>query len=127
MATRTSAEKVKQIIDTDLSDDIIDAYILAANYTITEVLGSDTELSSDHKTELERWLTAHLISATRERQAKEEGAGGAYIKYEGITGEGLKATMYGQQVLAMDTTGKLAVYTGAKKAASIYAVTSFED
>jgi hypothetical protein len=126
MAVRTTATLVKQIIDTDLSDTIVDAYILAANYTITEVLGSDTELSSDHKAELERWLAAHLISATRERQASKEGAGGASITYEGTTGEGLKATMYGQQVLAMDATGKLAVYTGAKKAASVYAVTSFD-
>lgn len=126
MAVRTTATKVKQIIDTDLIDTIVDAYILAANYTITEVLGSDTELSSDHKAELERWLTAHLIAATRERQASKEGAGGASITYEGMTGKGLEATMYGQQVLAMDATGKLAVYSGAKRQASIYAITSFE-
>jgi hypothetical protein len=115
MATRTTATAVKQIIDTDLSDAIVEAYIQAANITITEVLGSDTTITSDHKEELERWLSAHLISATRERQASKEGAGGASITYEGITGKGLEATMYGQQVLAMDSTGKLAIYSGAKK------------
>lgn len=124
MTVRTTATEVKQIIDTDLSDTIVEAYISAANYTVTEVLGSDTTLADGHKTEIERWLTAHLIAATREQQAIEEGAGGAKIKYQGVTGKGLEGTMYGQQVLAMDATGKMRKLSG--RAASVTAITSFD-
>jgi len=123
MAIRTTATEVKQILDTDLSDTIVDAYILGASAVVDEVLGSDTTISSTLKEEIERWLAAHMIAATREQQASEEGAGGAKIKYQGVTGKGLEATMYGQQVLAMDTTGKMRKLSG--RAASITAVTSF--
>ena len=123
---RTTATEVKEIIETELTDPTVEAYIISANLLVTAVLGSDTILSEDHKTEIERWLTAHLISATRERQAASEEAGGAKIKYEGSTSEGLKATMYGQQVLALDITGKMAAYTGARRMASLTAVTSFD-
>lgn len=122
---RTTATEVKQIIDTSLLDAVVDAYIIAANALVTEVLGSDTSISDTLKEEIERWLTAHLISATRERQATMEGAGGAKIIYEGKTGMGLEATMYGQTVLALDATGKMRAQTTGKSA-SIAAITSFE-
>lgn len=125
MANRVTATEVKQIIDTSLSDTVIEAYIAAANPVVTEVLGSDTTITDALRKEIERWLTAHLIASTQERQAKEEGAGGAYIKYQGITGKGLESTLYGQQVLALDSTGKMrGKLTG--KAASITAVPSFD-
>ena len=126
MAARVTATEVKQIISTSLADAIIEAFITSATLVVDENLGSDTTISEDLKKEIERWLSAHLISATRERQASSEEAGGAKIKYEGRTDMGLYATMYGQQVLALDPTGKMAAYTGAKKMATFTAITSFE-
>jgi len=120
-----SADDVKEIIDTDLADTIIDAYILSANYAVTEILGSDTTLSDGHKETIVRWLAAHLIAATREQQIQKAGAGGANVTYQGMTGKGLEATLYGQQVLALDTTGKM-MATMTKRKASLTAVTSFE-
>jgi len=120
-----SAEDVKKIIDTDLTDTIIDAYILSANYAVTEILGSDTTLSDGHKETIVQWLAAHLIAATREQQIQKAGAGGANVTYQGMTGKGLEATLYGQQVLALDTTGKM-ITTMTKRKASLTAVTSFE-
>jgi len=125
MTVRVTSEEVKQIIDTDLADAIVDAYILGANYAVTEVLGDDTDLSDGHKKEIERWLTAHLIASTREQQIQKAGAGGANVTYQGMTGKGLEATLYGQQVLALDTTGKM-MATMTKRKASLTAVTSFE-
>ena len=119
---RVTATQVKQIIDTDLDDTIVDAFIAGATALIDSVLGTDT---SDILTQIELWLTAHMIASTRERQSKKEGAGGAYIEYTGITGEGLKSTTYGQMALALDTSGELAALGG--KQASIYAVPSFDD
>ena len=122
---RVTATEVKQIIDTDLVDTIVDAFILGANYTVTEVLGSDTDLADGHKKEIERWLSAHLIAATREQQIQKAGAGGANVTYQGQTGMGLNATIYGQQVLALDTTGKMSAAL-SKQRASLTAIPNFD-
>ena len=125
MSTRVTAYEVKQIIDTDLADSVVEAFILGANYTVTEVLGDDTDLADGHKKEIERWLSAHLLASTREQQIQKAGAGGASVTYQGQTGNGLGATLYGQQVLALDTTGKMAA-TLSKRRISLAAVTSFD-
>lgn len=122
---RTTATKVKEILDNSaLSDAIVNAYITGANELVTEVLGSDTTISDALKEEIERWLTAHMISVTRERMAKREGAGGAEIEYTGEYGEGLKSSPYGQMVLTLDSTGKMAALSGQR--ARITAITSFD-
>ena len=118
-----TATEVKEILDTDLTDTIIDAFILAADSTVDEVLGNDTTLSAALKKEIERWLCAHFIAATREQQLQKGGAGGASVTYQGVTGKGLESTFYGQQVMMMDTTGKMRSLTG--RLASLKAITSF--
>jgi hypothetical protein len=120
---RTTATEVKKILDsTALSDTDIDSYIVTANVLVNDVLGTGT---TDLLTEIEKWLTAHLIVSTRERQAESEEAGGAKIKYTGKYDAGLKSTTYGQMVLTLDTTGKMATLSG--RAAKITAVKSFDE
>lgn len=102
---RVTADEVKAVIDTSLTDAQIEAYIGSANVMVTDLI---TGLSDDVTKEIERWLTAHMIASTRERVAKEEGAGGAYIKYTGEYGRHLNSTQYGQMVIALDTTGAFA-------------------
>lgn len=109
MTVRVSATDVKAIIETELVDNIIDVYILSANTLVNTALGSGT---SDILKEIERWLTSHLIAISKERQASKEGAGGANIEYAGSYGEGLKSTSFGQMVLTLDTTGKMASLNG---------------
>jgi len=122
MAVRTTATAVKQILDNSaLSDAIVDAYIVGANTLVNEVLGTGT---SDILTEIEKWLTAHMISCTRERMAKKEGAGGAYIEYTGEYKQNLSSTSYGQMVLVLDTTNAFAALGGMS--ATIFAVPSFD-
>jgi hypothetical protein len=122
MAVRVTATEVKEILDdTTLLDAQVNPYITSANIMVNEVIGTGT---TDILKEIERWLTAHMITVTRERQASREEAGGARIDYVGAFGEGLKSTSYGQMVLALDTTNAFASLAG--KAASIYAIPSFE-
>ena len=119
---RVTALQVKQIIDTSLDDTIVDAYITGANALVNKVLGTGT---SAILTQIELWLTAHLMAISKERQAKKEGAGGAFIEYTGNFGEGLRSTTYGQMVLSLDTTNAFAALGG--RAATVFAIPQFED
>jgi len=121
---RTTITAVKDIINTSLDDSVIASYIDMANRMVTEVLSDDTSLSSAILTDIECWLTAHLIEVTRERRAQREQIGDASITYTGVFGSGLNATPYGQTVKLLDTTGKMSRI--GKIAASIRAVQSFE-
>ena len=123
MVYRTTAADVKIIIDTSLADPDIESIIKTANVLVSAELGS-AGLGEDLLTEIERYLTAHLIASTRERMAKKEGAGGASIEYAGAFGAGLDATPYGQTVKALDTSGRMSSLSG--KRASMYAVKSFK-
>lgn len=124
---RVTAAEVETIIDIESSvaDATIEAFINAANLTVTEILGDDTTLSSAQKKEIERWLSAHFIACTLQHKPQNEKAGDAAITYQGQTGMGLDATFYGQTVKVLDTSGKMAQKIG-KKAVNIHAVTSFE-
>lgn len=118
--SRTTATKVKQIIETDLSDVIVEGYITGANSTVTSVLGNDTTVSDLQKEEIERWLTAHMIASTRQRQLEKGEAGSASATYGGKFGMGLDSTLFGQNVKAMDHTGKLASL--GRRQASLFSV-----
>ena len=125
MTVRVTATEVKAILDTALDDSVVEVFIDAANLVVTDILGSSTVLSDDQLKEIERWLTAHMIASTRDPQAASEKTGEANIKYQGVTGKGLDATFYGQQVKLLDTSGILEGSTGKRKA-TVYAATSFD-
>lgn len=128
MANRVSPAEVKEIIEipASIADTVIHSFIVAANATVSAILGSDTVITSAQLIEIEKWLTAHLLACTRIPQASEEEVmGETSIKYTGKTDKGLDFTSYGQMVKMLDTTGKLAASIG-KKQASMIAVTSFD-
>jgi hypothetical protein len=125
MAVRTTAAKVKEIIETTQTDAIVDAFILGANRIVEDNLG-DADLADETLDEIERWLAAHLLACTIERQAIKMGGGPApAIEFTNQHGQGLELTTYGQMALALDTSGALASL--GMKSASITALTSFED
>jgi len=117
---RTTATKVKEIISTSLDDTIIDGYINGATLLIDNVLGTNTTLGDELLAEIERWLSAHMLASTREQQLKAAKAGSASATFQGVTGKGLESTLYGQNVLMLDTTGAFASLGG--KSVSILAV-----
>jgi len=119
---RVTATEVKVIITTALLDPAIESYIEIANSMVTDTVTCG--LAASVLKEIERWLTAHLISITQERVGIKERLGEAEITYAGKFGEGLKGTSYGQMVLQLDTCGSFAKL--GTKTITITAITSFE-
>ena len=124
---RVTYDDVMAIMDSDcdVSSSKVTVMINAANAVITKVFEDDTVVTETVLTELERWLTAHMIASTLNRSTSKERLGDAEVSYTGKWGEMLKSTPYGQMVLTLDFTGRLA--KSGKTAATIYAIPSFED
>jgi hypothetical protein len=126
MSVRITADEVKEIMDgLTATDPIIETFIVAASAVIDSVFAGDTTIGTTLLKELERWLTAHFIASTIFRQTAKEKLGEADVTYVGKWGEQLASTSYGQTVKLMDLTGKMSQI--GKSAASLYAVTSFDD
>ncbi len=127
MAIRVTEQEVLDIMDSgvDLSSIQITAMITAHSSVIDTIFADDAVVDDALLKELERWLSAHYIASTLVRMAAKEKVGQAEVTYIGKWGEMLKSTPYGQVLLTIDTTGKLAKI--GKKAVSIYAIPSFED
>lgn len=105
MATRASASDVTKIIDTTLTS--LSPFIKAANITVNNYLADEDSLDDETLKEIEIWLSAHFV-AVRDRRRKSETASGVGQSFDGFaSGQGLKATIYGQQAIALDSTGKL--------------------
>lgn len=118
---RVTVDEVKEIMeDSTIPEYKITPMITAAEEVITTVYADDTSIGATLLKEIERWFVAHMVASTLQRSITEEGIGDARIKFAGKFGEGLKATPYGQMVLTLDTTGKMA--KSGKSVAGIYAV-----
>jgi len=105
---RTTAEEVKQIIDTDLSNSIITAFIEDASALVDELFEDETEIGTSLLARIEKWIAAHFV-AIRDPRIKTEKIGDASVTYRGSVGagKGLEFTPYGQQALLLDPTGRL--------------------
>lgn len=117
---RVTEEEVLEIMDNDLEEDVISPFVISANVFVTQHLSG--KLSEDVLKEVERWVAAHMVASTKDRQIKDTGADNAYIKYTGYWSEGLNGTSYGQMAIALDATGTLAVLAKGKRGIYIYAV-----
>ena len=103
---RVTAEQVMEIISTSLTEDQVNAFINMANTVVDERL-IDQNLGSDLLMQIELLLSAHFVSL-RDPRAQQEKVDEYSVTYQGSTGEGLKASTYGQQAIALDTSGTLA-------------------
>jgi hypothetical protein len=122
--TRVTPADVRLLLaDTELSDTVITAFITSATNLIDSAFSTYT-VSETILTEIEKWLTAHMIASTVERMAIKEGAEGAEITYTGKFGQLLSSTPYGQMVLTLDATGVMASLGG--KSVSIIAIKNFD-
>jgi len=118
---RISAEEAREIINTTLTSGRIETYILGAAEFIENAL-SGKGLTEDHLKEIQRWMAAHLIATTSERQLQKAGAGPASATYFGVPGKGLEGSTYGQTVLNLDFTGTLAEMNENYKVARLEAL-----
>lgn len=99
--SQPSASDVKNVIDTDLADGVIDSFISDAYTMLLDIVGSENET-------VQKYLTAHLITVSRQRQIKQAGAGSASVTYSEKFGKSLDSTTYGQIAMTLDNTNKLA-------------------
>lgn len=108
---RTNVTDVKNIYDTDLTDPQLQSFIDDASLIVDNVLRGQG-LSTATLTAIEKYLSAHLASV-RDPLALRENIGDAGATFEararsvGVGTRGLELTFYGQQAVAMDTTGRL--------------------
>lgn len=109
-------DAVKEIIDTDLSDSRINAFINFAYYaTIPLANKLDDCGGAGALCEIQLLLAAHFLTIYQ-RQTKSENVAGEWsVTYLGKDGLGLESSLYGQQAIAMDCSGELAKY-GLKRA-----------
>lgn len=109
---RVSEVEVKEIISTTID---LSAHIKTATAFVDTLFASST-LPTALLTEIERWLAAHFAAMTDQ----EEGAitmekhSEHQVKYVEVRGEGLSLTRYGQQAIALDTSGVLASVSKTK-------------
>jgi len=123
---RVTADEVKEILE--VSADVLATtpdltpFITSANLLVTDLLGTSS-LSSDQLKEIERWLAAHFV-AIRDPRRSYERAGSVGEGFQHRLGLRLEVTTYGQQAIALDTTGTLADVneTGGKRSAMVKAL-----
>ena len=120
MAARATEAMVKQIIDTDLTDEQVTPFLAVANKMVTDLLSGES-YSTEMLLEIERWLAAHFVSV-RDPQVTQEKIGDVQATYEGKTGMGLKSTRYGQQAIEIEHHGILAQVASGKRPAEVKAI-----
>lgn len=112
MAIRTSAPQVAAILG-DNYDSLISltVFMETANVIVNTLVEKNAEnlgpTLSDTLLELiERWLSAHCYAHADQIFAYKQ-TGNAAATFQGVTGMGLTATLYGQTAIILDTTGYL--------------------
>ena len=103
MAARVVAADVFEIIDTTLTS--IDVFINAAHMMVEGYLTA-SGLTEEQLTEIERYLSAHVLSV-QDQRVKSVGVDVLSESYQGQWGFGLKGTSYGQMTIILDTSGTL--------------------
>lgn len=119
------ADAVKEIIETDLTDAQINAFINIAYYVSIPLTG---ELGlcggGSMHCAIIQMLAAHFITL-RERQVKSENVAGEWsVSFLGKDGLGLEASLYGQNAISLDCSGILAKL-GLKRA-TMRAITYYD-
>lgn len=103
------ADDVRSIITTALTDTQIDSWIEIASNIITRYSAQCTRASEATLTLMEKLLTAHLIVSIvdRSKAVSSRSFGDSSETYMAMSGEGIKATPYGQQLIMLDPCGIL--------------------
>jgi hypothetical protein len=109
---RVTATTVKEIIQTTLSDDVINTnHIKTANTFVDEYLNT-VGLSDNMLEQIELYLSAHYVALTEEGgPLTRDKLGDADTSFANIYATGLKSTRYGQAALALDVSGTLSSLT----------------
>lgn len=108
MARRTTSELVRALLGVADSVDV-DPYIDTATMLVDKVATCANGSMSDQQLELiERWLSAHFGSVSSAGRVKRKKIGDAELEFWDTKGNmGVSSTFFGQQALAIDTSGCL--------------------
>lgn len=133
MSVRVTATEVKEILDTTLTDAIVDVFIVVGSQLTDRVTLNDTGslMNAAELKELERWLSAHFAAIKDVRSASEK-AGSVSQKFQYKVDLNLNQTQYGTTALILDVTGYLAklnadAKSGDKVSASMFVGGTSED
>ncbi len=109
MGARTSAGAVKEVIPTNLANDVIMSnFIDTANLFVDTHLVPDAGHSELMLTKIELYLAAHFVALTDEQGGlTRKKIGDADESYANVFEGGLKSTRFGLQALALDSSGIL--------------------
>ena len=114
---RATELEVKEIISTELTAEDVTPFLNSANNVVTDDL-SDEGYTATRLKNIEMWLAAHFV-AIRDPQMSKEKYGDGEHTFQGKTGMGLEATLFGQQVMLFDTNGVLKAIADGKTDAVI--------
>ena len=120
MANRVTVAEVQEIMEVDTtvaSTTDMTAMIGVANRIVTKQVTASHMTATDLKN-VELYLSAHLIAIKDKRVASEK-AGSVAQSFQYKLGLRLESTMYGQQVLWLDTSGAMNALNNVKKKASM--------
>lgn len=118
------AERVREIIDTDLEDYRIHNFINLGWFVTRPLAGNLGACGgADAEAAIIVLLAAHFLSMY-EREVKGTSIGDYSVSYSDIVGPGLKASRYGRQAEVLDCTGRLST-TGLKRAQ--FTITTYYD
>lgn len=109
MSARVTPGAVKQIVPTQLADDVVLANMIdTANLFIDTHLVPNGTHGETILAKIELYLAAHFVALTEERGGITRSKfGDADESFANIYEQGFKSTRFGQQALAIDTTGIL--------------------
>ncbi len=111
---RVTVDEVKGLIATSFD---VNPFIATAGLIVDESLVG-LGLTDARLKLIELWLSAHFVAVAEERGALTRSKKGASDEeYEIVVGTGLNMTRFGQQAIALDTTGALAESTKILKLA----------
>jgi len=119
------ANEVKEILETDLTTDQLNAFINMAVALLAPVKAAiAARAGAAGYKQIELLVAAHL-STMRERTVKSKSVGGQFsVTFMGKDGLGLNSSLYGQQALVLDGSGSLA---SLGKRRVKFHVTTYED
>ncbi len=109
MSARVTAGAVKEVVPTKLEDSVVLANMIdTANLFIDTHLVPNGTHTAAVLAKIELYLAAHFVALTEEQGGLTRSKfGDADESFANIYEQGFKSTRFGQQALAIDTTGIL--------------------
>ncbi len=112
MTSRVTADEVGELIDTDRT---LDSFIITASLIVTEELASAGH-SNARLTQIELYLAAHFVALAEERGGLQRWqVGDSAELIANVYDKGFQMTRYGQQAMALDTSGALSAMSSTSK------------